>query len=62
MSKMDKQKEIMTNLIDTIDLVLEENFCKSCRFQHVRAIPDECNDCVAGIPLSFNYEYKEFKE
>lgn len=63
MNEIDNKNRIMANLIDTIDLLLEDNnFCKSCKFQHVRSIPDECNDCVAGIPLQFNYEYKEFKK
>ena len=44
----------------SLDAIIESfNFCESCSHNHPRVIPDECDDCVAGNLISFNYNGKE---
>lgn len=53
---------VVKKLVESIDLILQESlFCNTCKYDHPIAIPDECADCVAGIPLTFKYEKKNEK-
>jgi len=55
-----KHKESVKLILSALDKILEEdNFCKDCKNDHPRSISEKCDDCIAGIPLRFNYKQNE---
>ena len=54
-----KHKESVKLILSALDKILEEdNFCKDCKNDHIRVISEKCDDCIAGMPLRFNYNQK----
>lgn len=55
-----KSKDIVLNLIKSINSALDKNrFCNNCKYYKPRVIDEKCLDCIAGIPLNFNFKEKK---